>query len=183
MVRPEWVIELNCLDIISQNTRGGPINRMVLNWNRDSSAYEVVRRLPLVSVISPQFMRIRDDKQFNSHDIRLAQLTDVVPVDKATVNATELKLAKSAIMKREVYTKTLKGKLMVRKFVMWKTNKETEGSECPAYVIHFTDYSPGRKVPLDREVRISNSKSQIGELWEELKKEKIKKGWAEHEAQ
>ncbi len=179
MVRPEWVIELNCLDIISQNTRGGPINRMVLNWNRETSAYEVVRRLPLVSVISPQFVRVRDDKQFNPHDIRLAQITDVVPVEKASVNATELKLAKSAVLRREVFTKTLKGKLMVRKFVMWKTNKETEGSEYPSYVVHFTDYSPGRKHPLDREVRISNSEEQINELFEELKKDNIKKGWAE----
>ena len=182
MVRPEWVIELNCLDIISQNTRGGPINRMVLNWNRETNAYEVVRRLPLVSVISPQFVRIREDKSFNKDDVRIAQITSVVPVQKVDVNATELKLATSSIMKREVYTKTLKGKLMVRKFVMWKTNKENEGTEYPAYVVHFTDYSPGRKVPLDREVRISSSEEQINELFEQLKKEKIKKGWSEYEA-
>jgi hypothetical protein len=86
-------------------------------------------------------------------------------------------------MKREVYTKTLKGKLMVRKFLMWKTNKENEGSEYPSYVVHFTDYSPGRKVPMDREVRISNSEEQINELFEQLKKENIKKGWSVHVAE
>jgi len=181
MVRPEWVIEINCLDIISQNTRGGPINRMVVNWNRETDAYEVVRRLPLVSVISPQFVRLREDKSFNREDVRISQITNVVPVQKVEVNATELKLATSSMMKREVYTKTLKGKLMVRKFLMWKTNKESEGAEYPAYVAHFTDYSPGRKYPLDREVRISNSEEQINELFEELKKDNIKKGWAPHE--
>ncbi len=71
---------------------------------------------------------------------------------------------------------------MVRKFLMWKTNKEAEGSEFPAYVIHYTDYSPGRKVPMDREVRISNSEEQINELFEELKKANIKKGWTEYSA-
>jgi ATP-dependent DNA ligase len=182
MVRPEWIVEITCLDIISQNTRGGPINRMVLNWNPESNSYEVVRRLPLVSVISPQFVRVRDDKSFNVEDIRIAQITSVVPVEKSGVNATELQLAKSSILKREVYTKTLKGKLMVRKFLMWKTNKEAEGSEFPAYVIHYTDYSPGRKVPMDREVRISNSEEQINELFEELKKANIKKGWTEYSA-
>jgi len=181
MVRPEWIIEITCLDIISQNTRGGPINRMVLNWNSKTDSYEVVRRLPLVSVISPQFVRIRDDKTFTPHDIRISQITDVVPVNKANINATELKLAQSTVMKRERYTKTLKGKLMVRKFVMWKTNKQEEGNEFPAYVIHYTDYSPGRKVPLDREVRISDSEEQIHELWEELKTSNIKKGWSEYE--
>ena len=181
MVRPEWVVEINCLDIISQNTRGGPINRMVVNWNRDTDSYEVVRRLPLVSVISPQFVRIREDKSFNRDDVRISQITNVVPVQKVEVNATELKLATSSVMKREVYTKTLKGKLLVRKFLMWKTNKESEGVEYPAYVVHYTDYSPGRKYPLDREVRISNSEEQINELFEELKKNNIKKGWAPYE--
>ncbi len=183
MVSPKWVVEINCLDIISQNTRGGPINRMVLNWNKENNAYEVVRRLPLVSVISPQFVRVREDKSFNKDDVRIAQITNVVPVQKVEVNATELQLAKSSIMKREVYTKTLKGKLMVRKFLMWKTNKENEGSEYPSYVVHFTDYSPGRKVPMDREVRISNSEEQINELFEQLKKENIKKGWSIYEAE
>ncbi len=183
MVTPKWVVEVNCLDIISQNTRGGPINRMVLNWNSETRAYEVVRRLPLVSVISPQFVRIREDKSFNKDDVRVAQITSVVPVQKIDVNATELQLAKSSIMKREVYTKTLKGKLMVRKFLMWKTNKENEGSGYPTYVVHFTDYSPGRKVPMDREVRISNSEEQIHELFEQLKKENIKKGWSAYDSE
>jgi ATP-dependent DNA ligase len=178
MVKPSWVIEINCLDIISQNTRGGPINRMVLNWNKDSGSYEVVRRLPLVSVISPQFVRLREDKSFNKDDVRLSQLTGVVPIQKSDVNAKELRLAESSVMRREVYTKTMKEKLMVRKFLMWKTNKESEGSEYPAYVIHYTDYSPGRKVPLNREVRVSNSQEQIEELYESLKKANIKKGWA-----
>ena len=181
MVRPEWVIEINCLDVISQNTRGGPINRMVLNWNRKSESYEVVRRLPLVSVISPQFVRIREDKSFNTGDIRLSQITDIVPVEKTDVNATELQLASSSVIKREVFTKTLKGKLMVRKFLLWKTNKESEGTEYPAYVVHYTDFSPGRKVPLDREVRVSNSLEQIETLYEELKTANVKKGWAPYE--
>ena len=55
MVEPNWVIELSCLDMISQNTRGGSVDRMVLEYNADEKRYEVVRRMPLVSVISPQF--------------------------------------------------------------------------------------------------------------------------------
>src|SRR5262249_12603803 len=33
MVRPEWVIELSCIDLLTQTTRGGPIERMVLSWD------------------------------------------------------------------------------------------------------------------------------------------------------
>ena len=32
MVRPEWVIEISCLDLISQTTRGGNVNRMVIDF-------------------------------------------------------------------------------------------------------------------------------------------------------
>lgn len=181
MVEPKWVAEISLLDLISQNTRGGPVNRMVLNWNKGDSRYEVVRRLPLVSVISPQFIRIREDKSFNESDVRLSQVTDLVPVSMSEVNASEMKMASSQIQEREVYVKTLKGALMVRKFVRWKTNKESGGGEYPAYVVHFTDFSPNRKVPLSREVRVSNSEEQIKQLYQELKDDNIKKGWALHE--
>ena len=181
MVQPKWIVEISCLDIIAQNTRGGPINRMVLNWNKGDIKYEVVRRLPLVSVISPQFIRIRDDKTFSPSDIRIDQVTEIVPVAKSDVVASEMTLPKSQVMQREVYTKTLKGELMVRKFLMWKSNKPTDTDEYPAYVLHYTDFSPTRKVPLTREVRVSNSETQIKSLWSKFKEDYIKKGWKLHE--
>ncbi|MEL7499709.1 MAG: hypothetical protein AAFN77_19050 [Planctomycetota bacterium] len=181
MVEPKLIAEISCLDMISQNTRGGPVNRMVLNFNASEQRYEVVRRMPLVSVISPQFIRIRDDKQFNPTDVRISQVTDLVPVAMAEVDASELTMAKSTIEKREVYTKPYRGETSIRKFLMWKTNKETDDNEFPAYVIHYTDFSPTRKAPLAREVRVSNSKEQIESLWEELKKANIKKGWELYE--
>lgn len=179
MVRPEWVVEISCLDIISQNTRGGAINRMVLRYNEADSQYEVVRRMPLVSVISPQFIRIREDKTPNAQDIRIDQITEVVPVAKFDVNASELTLPKSELIQRAVYTKELKGATMVRKFLMWKTNKENVSDEFPAFVLHYTDFSPNRKTPLDRDVRVSSSETQIRAFWTEFVEDNIKKGWVE----
>jgi len=63
--------------------------------------------------------------------------------------------------------------------VMWKTNKEEASREFPAYVIHYTDFSPNRKDPLDREIRVSNDPEQIEVLFAELKAGAIKKGWVE----
>jgi hypothetical protein len=83
-------------------------------------------------------------------------------------------------MKREVYVKEAKGEKMVRKFVMWKTNKE-EHEDFPAYVLHFTDFSPNRKDPLAREVRTSDSEEQIHDLWNEFVEANIKRGWSLHE--
>ena len=177
MVRPEMVVEISVLDMISHSTRGAPMNKMALHWDAGEKKYKIVRRLPLVALISPQFVRRRDDKQFNAVDIRIQQVTHLVDVPNADRDARQSNVTPSTPLKREVYTKVLKGATMVRKFVMWETNKQAETDEFPAFVIHFTDYSPNRKTPLERDIRISNSRDQIEELWAELLTENIVKGW------
>lgn len=174
MVRPEWVIEISCLDMVAETTRGGTIPRMVLEF---AGRYRVVRPLPLVSVISPQFVRRREDKTPRPEDAGLSQVTRIVEVPLAQRSARQLTLPTSEVILREVYTKAAKGETMVRKFVAWKTNKEQESDEYSAYVLHFTDFSPNRKDPLSREVRVSSSREQIVRLFEAMRDENVKKGW------
>ncbi len=151
---------------------------MVLDFsNGDKPGYQVVRRLPLATVISPQFIRVREDKKAHPADVRIAQVSDRVEVAQIDVEAREFALPKTNVMRREVYTKQLKGETMVRKFVLLKTNKETISDEYPAYVVHYTDFSPNRKDALAREVLISNSFEQIESLYGALKEENVKKGW------
>ena len=59
------------------------------------------------------------------------------------------------------------------------TNKERESEDYPAFVIHYTDFSPNRKEPLQRDIRVSNSQPQIEAMWVGLKEANIKKGWTE----
>jgi hypothetical protein len=113
----------------------------------------------------------------------LQPITSLVEVPLADRDARHFTLPKSEFLRREVYTKQLKGQTMVRKLVMWQTNKaEDQGSgvrsqEFRAYVIAFTDYSPNRKTPPERDIRVSNSREQIAELWERLVTEYVVKGW------
>jgi hypothetical protein len=178
MVRPEWVVEISVLDFINQTTRGGSIDRMVLDFDRGHNAYRAVRRLPLASPISPVLVRKREDKAIKSDDLRLGQVAGVVEVPLADANARQLQLPKSQILKREVFTKTMKGALMVRKLVLYATNKHTPGGAYPAFVAYLTDFSPNRATPLDRDIRVSDSQEQIEELYAGLKAEYILKGWA-----
>lgn len=179
MVKPDWVVEISCLDLVSQNTRGGPVSRMVLDWhaNNGHSLYRTLRRMPLASVISPQFIRRREDKQVQPVDVRIAQLADLVELPQAEKDSRQLVLPKSEILRREVYVKELKGEQMVRKLVLWKTNKEQLTEDFPAYAVHLTDFSPNRKDPLSRDMRISSSFQQIQQLFDQLKTENITKGW------
>lgn len=176
MVRPEWVVEISCLDLISQNTRGASIDRMTLNWDADARRYTPLRRLPLVAMLSPVFVRRRDDKHLSAQDLRLSQVTDLVEVAKLDVNARQLTQPKSTLLRREVYTKTLKGQTLVRKLLLWQTNKHDSG-DYPAFVLHLSDYSPTRKTPLEREIRVSSSREQIDLMWTELFEKNIVKGW------
>lgn len=176
MVKPKWVIEISCLDLISQTTRGGTVNRMVIDFDT-AAGYTVVRRLPLASVISPQFIRRREDKQTHPDDIRIAQVSDRVEVSMIDTDARSFRLPATEVLRREVFVKSLKGATMVRKFMLLRTNKESVGDDFPAFVVHYTDFSPNRADPLQREVVVSSSMEQIEQLYGEMKNENVKKGW------
>jgi hypothetical protein len=177
MVRPEWVIEISCIDLIAQTTRGGPIERMVLGWNASETKYEIIRRLPLAAVIAPNFIRRREDKRPNATDARLSQVAELVEIPLAERDARTLVLSHSELLRREVYTKVMRGHTMVRKLLLWKTNKERDSDSVPAFVLYLTDFSPNRRDALEREIRIGSTLEDMERMWDELKKEKILAGW------
>jgi hypothetical protein len=195
MVRPKYVIEISCLDVIAQTTRGQPIMAACLEFgDRPSPAcqpatdirspsWHRVYNLPLAAMISPQFVRRRDDKHPDTVlDLRLSQVSDLVEVPLADHDARQVTRPSSEVLRRGVWAKAMKGQTMVRKLVMWQTHKHKPlvpggPPDFPVYVIHCTDYSPGRTVPLQRDIRVSNSRAQIDELYDGLVKEKVVKGW------
>ena len=129
---------------------------------------------PMASVISPVYVKIRSDKKANAEDAGLSQITKIISLDTNAAEKVDLK--KSEIISREVYVKQSKGTKMVRKFMVWKTNKEATG-EYPAYVYHYTDFSAGRAEMLKKEIKVSNSKKQIEEIFAAEVLENVKKGW------
>jgi hypothetical protein len=189
MVWPQHVIEISVLDVLSQSTRGQPIPTMCLEWSASEAlggqrcgAWHMVRKMPGVALISPQFVRRREDKCLRLSDVGLDQVAKIVEVPLADRDVRQLELPKSEVLRRAVWTKTLKGQTMVRKLVLWATHKAQPqlpgaDADCPAFVLACTDYSPGRAEPLQRDIRVSNSREQIDQLWNELQKEKIVKGW------
>jgi len=182
MISPGIVFEISCLDIIARTSRGNTIDKMVLEWNEEERIWEGIRRLPLCSIISPQFLRIRDDKQANKEDVRFSQLTDIVEIPSANVVSEELKLPESELIKRSVATKELRGATMVRKLMLWKTNKQEKSKDFPAFVLHLTDYSPNRKDPLKHDIRVSSSEDQMEQYWKQWEKKYFVGGWSTTEA-
>lgn len=177
MLEPGLVIEISCLDLVATTSRGNPIDKMVLEWDDNEHRWDGIRRLPLCSVISPQFIRFRDDKEANKDDVRLSQLTDIINIPEINRVAEEVKLPLSQIIKRAVATKVSKEKTMVRKIVLWKTNKEDASKDFPAYVLQLTNFSPNRKDPLQYEMKVSSSKEQILSFFKEWEEKYFLKGW------
>jgi hypothetical protein len=177
MIEPGLVAELSCLDVVSRTSQGSSIDRMVLDWHASQRRWEGVRRLPLCSLISPQFVRLRDDKQATPEHVRLSQLSDIADIPEMERGVAEIRLPESTVLERAVAVKVLRGATMVRKLLLWKTNKEQLSRDHHAYVLHLTDYSPNRESPLNHEIRVSSSEAQIRRMFAAWKEQVFVGGW------
>jgi len=104
-------------------------------------------------------VRWRKDKAVNPADLRLAQIEDFLGEAKA---AKAEKLKPSKMLRREVYKKESGGKLMVQKFLLWKTNKDKDDPKYPAYVFTSVNFSSGRADAFQTDVRVTNDEKQTG---------------------
>jgi len=171
MVAPTQVIEFSCLDVFSENSKGS-IRKMKISFKEGS--YTALGKQPMASVIAPVYVKMRTDKKADTEDTGLTQITKIVMLDTGSAEKEILK--NSEVIAREVYVKASKGMKMVRKFMLWKTNKE-HSDEYPAYVYHYTDFSAGRAEMLKKEIKVSNSKKQIEEIFAAEVLANVKKGW------
>jgi hypothetical protein len=171
MIEPNQVVEFSCLDVFGENSKG-TISKMCLSYK--DGTYTANGKQPTASVISPVYLKMRTDKKPDTDDAGLSQITKIISLDKNTAKKVDLK--KSELLSREVYVKESKGMKMVRKFMVWKTNKESTG-EYPAYVFHYTDFSATRKEMLKKEIKVSDSKKQIEDIFATEVLENVKKGW------
>ena len=176
MVKPEIVIEMAFHDLIYENTAGKPEMKPVLKYDAEQG-YETLLPQAFVSVLGPVFKRFREDKGITPEDLRLTQLQEFVDLDNLNQASKSLDLAASTVLSREVFCKTTKGLVSVRKFVSWKTNKETLDPNYPAFAFCYVDYSPGRKDPLKRVLRTAPTQEGIDTIFEEFKAAEIKRGW------
>ena len=69
----------------------------------------------------------------------------------------------------------MKGAKMVKKFFVWETNGDEQNY--PKFVFYQIDYSPTRADKLKREIKVSNSKEQIEQIFKQNIESDIKSGW------
>ena len=64
---------------------------------------------------------------------------------------------------------------MVRKLLLWKTNKD-DAIDFPGYVVYLTDFSPNRQNPLERDIRIAQSEGGA-DLYKKMAEKNFVGGW------
>jgi len=173
MVEPQHIIECRILDVQVEDSKGRSIRRPQLHF--ENGEWSVTGNVQAATLINPTALRLREDKADLREGAGWDQISDVAT--GPSVQAPDH--AASEVIQRRVWVKTTKDKTDVRKLVVWKTNKDHIDPVFPAYVVHWTDYSAGRKTPLTREVRPAPSEEVATSIADGLIEANIKKGWAE----
>lgn len=175
MVVPEIVFEIRVLELVASSNDGKIKTNPLLTYDQ-TQGWLLEGMTPGVSVSGFALQRERTDKSIAISDVRLSQLTDLCPFEESEGGAAEL--AKSVLVARRVFKKVAKDKVMIHKFLVWKSNKEASG-DYPAYVFYHTDYSSSRKELIKRDMAFSSSREQIMNILEAEIADNIKKGWEE----
>jgi ATP-dependent DNA ligase len=174
-VRPGMVLEVACTDAQAEDAAGDPTLQWALAY--DDDGWSARCQLPGASLLHATLVRVRDDKRADAVDARVSQLEGRCVIAEADREAQARSLPASRVVRREVWAKETKGKLAVRKLLVWQTCKEAAVSGWPAWVVHFTDYSPDRKTPLERTVKAARDEAEARAIADVLVAENVKKGW------
>ncbi|MCC6624296.1 MAG: hypothetical protein IT385_23795 [Deltaproteobacteria bacterium] len=182
-VRPEIVIELKVSDLLPPDPGEPATMRMTLAWSPEAG-WQSRGPLPLPALLHPVYVRERGDKPIDTANVGLDQLRQIVSLtddegDPRAREAPSLRgLPGARVIERKVWVKVTKDKKAVRKYVAWATHKAAQDARYLPYVVCFTDFSPGRKEPLQRDVRVASSEERLREHIARWEADNVKKGWS-----
>ena len=174
MLKPELVYEVSFIELVARGNDDKVKMNPLLRYD-ESRGWLMEGNTPGVKALSVTIERERTDKTPSETDIRISQLSDICPFEE---EEAPVRLEPSTLLERRVFKKGSGEKVMVHKFLLWKTNKEQSG-RYPAYVFFHTDFSSGRKEMIKRDMAYSNDEAQIREIFDAEIASNVKKGWEE----
>jgi hypothetical protein len=166
-VKPGFVVELEAEDVLPADEEAS--GQQVFGWNNARWSFDGLAACP--RLLLPTFHRLRADKDFTPQSVRLAQLTGREITSPELINRN---LPALELIRREVYTKEIKGALAVRKLVVGR-RPATAGAF--PYVVFWTDFSAGRKTPLEVTTLFAHTETRAEALVNKLIAENVTKGF------
>ena len=169
-IKPALVVEVESVDIIN-SASNQIIKKPVIKF--EENKFSKTGNKPSVSLISPVFKGFRDDKKIDFDQVGLVQIKRIIELNDEIIEAPNK--SKTKVLKKEVYVKEIRGTKMVKKFFIWETNSSTK--DYPKFVFYKIDYSPSRGDKLQRDIKVSDDRSQIEKIYSNQIESDIKKGW------
>jgi hypothetical protein len=166
-VKPGFVVELEAEDVLPPDEEAS--GQQVFGWNNSRWNFEGLAACS--RLLLPVFHRLRADKEFSPQSVRLTQLTGREIASPELINRN---LPVLEVMRREVYTKEIKGAVAVRKLVVGR-RPATSGAF--PYAVFWTDFSAGRKTPLEVTTLFAHTETRAEALVKKLIEENITKGF------
>ena len=178
-VKPEIVISVDFYDTQIEKSDQQPIKKPLFSISNDS--LRCIGKNQSMSFLASTISAVRSDKEANTDQCGLSQLTRITGLDEDYFGLSlDLEnLAKSEITKIQTFVKESKKGKAIRKFMLWKTNKEQTGV-FPPYVFYYLDYSEGRKDPIKRDLNPFDDEKKALDFFNLAIEENVKKGWEEH---
>ena len=178
-VKPEIVISVDFYDTQIEKSDQQPIKKPIFSISNDS--LRCIGKNQSMSFLASTISAVRSDKEANNDQCGLSQLTRITGLDEDYFDLSlDLEnLAKSEITKIQTFVKESKKGKAIRKFMLWKTNKEQTGV-FPPYVFYYLDYSEGRKDPIKRDLNPFDDEKKALDFFNLAIEENVKKGWEEH---
>ncbi len=174
-VKPEIVLEIKCTEIQREDSSANRIRRMVLNY--EDNTWQPLALKECVSLIHPVILRERSDKITDKTDVRISQLKSFMDSNQMEGKVLPIELLKSKVLDRKVWIKDGKNGISIRKIITMQTFKSKLWAGWPEWIVFYSDYSLGRKSPLDRKLKTARSLDEANSIVEKLIESNIKKGW------
>ena len=174
-VKPQMVLEVKCTDIQGEDSNDNSIRRMVLEFK--NNIWEPLALTDCVSLIHPVILRERLDKNTDVTDVRISQIESFLDSKKIKEKIKQIELPKSKIYDRKVWTKDGKNGISIRKIITLKTSKSEIWDGWPEWIVFYSDFSSGRKSPLERKLKTAQNEEEANKIVNNLIESNIKKGW------
>ncbi|MBD3158148.1 MAG: hypothetical protein GF309_05105 [Candidatus Lokiarchaeota archaeon] len=181
MCKPEKVVKIKYGDLIETKSDMDYIMKNVLQYDEEDESWEVIRRVPFVSLRHPRFPEeyLRTDKSVDTvEDVRVSQITDRTTIlEDLQAERIGKDLPQAQVLDRVVYRKKNK----IRKLMLIETNKQDFGYL--PFVVYYIYYTPDAKNKVQRKAKGLRDYEKAKMIFDKIRADEMdtggdpKRGW------
>ena len=168
-IKPKYIVQIKYMDVVTEDALGESIRRTALKF--ENNQWTPIGNVPFVSVISPRYDVMRsvidkeiyrslehvNPKEVKYEDLKVDQITDLIPIDAPESVEVLENLPKSKILFKVVFKGKWGGVLSAYKVILWATNKSAFNRAYPNFIVYNASYSYTRAQPLEQEIHPFNT--------------------------